>query len=66
MGIIIHSYKFFKNNFYNVFHIYKVTLQGKVSYFSMPFDVLENSKNLEPEIITCTYEWSFLIVVTLF
>jgi len=34
----------------------KVTLQGKVSYFSIPFDVLEKSKNLEPEIITCTYE----------
>jgi hypothetical protein len=48
------------------FILTKVTLQGKVTYFSMPFDVLEGSKNLKPEIITCTYEWSFLKVVTLF
>jgi len=38
----------------------KVALQGKVSYFSMPVDVLEGSKNLKSERVPCTYDLSFL------
>jgi hypothetical protein len=44
----------------------KVALQGKVSYWFMPANVLEGSKNLKSKIVTCTYNWDFLKVMSLF
>lgn len=56
----------FKIIFIICFIFTKVALQGKVSYLSMPIDVLEGSENLKSEIVACIYYWIFLKFVALF